>query len=235
MNVFFTRATERKQQQFTLIELLIVIAIIAILAALLMPALAQAKMAGLTVRTVNNMKQIHVGTIMYAHNYDRVLCMADDNDHPSVNTGANWNRMIAEDMRGERYSPDKATAIEQMRTDKQYAGIMWCPVIRNERGITSGSNKGRGDFSWNRHFYKNRRLSQLTGTIEPFMTSGTSMNSGEASAKLNHSTWSTSSHHPAYVYSGRALFQYIDGHVKKVTTSHGASIDYAVNERKDFQ
>lgn len=55
---------------FTLIELLVVIAIIAILAAILFPVFAQAKEAAKKSAAISNSKQITLGVIMYAGDYD---------------------------------------------------------------------------------------------------------------------------------------------------------------------
>src|ERR1051325_1998442 len=67
------RILMRRLRGFTLIELLVVIAIIAILAAILFPVFAQARESARATSCLSNTKQIALGELMYAQDYDEII------------------------------------------------------------------------------------------------------------------------------------------------------------------
>jgi prepilin-type N-terminal cleavage/methylation domain-containing protein/prepilin-type processing-associated H-X9-DG protein len=111
---------------FTLIELLVVIAIIAILAAILFPVFAQAKAAAKKAVCLSNLKQISLGWMMYAGDYDDTYAMPENgyftSDYSLIY--ANWDVT-------DSYIPPTYNIVESPGTLQPYmknVPIQDCPI-----------------------------------------------------------------------------------------------------------
>jgi len=84
-----------KRNFFTLIELLMVVAVIALLAAILLPALQAAKEAGQRTICFSNLRQCAIGWLNYGADYDgRIRLTYADNSAWTYSPNTCWPRMM---------------------------------------------------------------------------------------------------------------------------------------------
>lgn len=248
----------RKEFYFTLIELLIVIAIIAILASLLLPALNSARDSALSIACTNNLKTLGIALNQYTLNYDDYLIPVYNipNEAPKdSNKYAYWVGILCE-------LPNPYQDSASFRRSSGY-GVMWgqyykphppkgdfsCPA--EELGVQWG-----GDFFWSHYllnhplhggsfssdaayqlpFYKSSRIKTPSLTISLAERAKNPISRGwpaflyyENANTLNYDR------HGAKSGKGRANILYSDGHTGSLTKGAAMAIKSENNQNTIFQ
>lgn len=246
---------------FTLVEILVVVAIIAILAAIFVPVASRMQRGGQTSKSIQNLRQIHTQIMAFVGDHNGQLPRAiyePGSDPNGIEDGFKhyWRRAIWESQLGP-LGNNPAERVVNLTTGS-YAKVMWCPVqIAKHKMSKIGFLEGHGSYAINKYFFLwkermdegvgDRRSASpdVQGRVEPLVVAGTSnqdigtfayfeSTNPPVQGAYDKPPW----HNMAYDYgsggnNGLALF--LDGRVELVTPEAGKAMNAAVAKDTNFE
>lgn len=214
------RQNKKTQSFFTLIELLIVIAIIAILAGMLLPALNQAREKARAVKCISNLKQVMLAGINYSNDFQEWFGLGGDSWLPILSEFTHYLK------------PGTSTALCQGRNPETYTD-RW-KIYGNRSLVTLPSAIRR---YWVQSYGGNNQnftVFPVKAIKRPsdFMVYGDSKQAGSDVQASNPYTSSGNYARFFAAHSNRINTAYLDGHVSP--TEVQAFIDRFLWEMNEY-
>jgi prepilin-type N-terminal cleavage/methylation domain-containing protein/prepilin-type processing-associated H-X9-DG protein len=239
--------TTRRRRAFTLVEMLVVIAIITILAGLLLPALGLAKKKGQQTRCLSNQKQLGLSMMMYV----------DDNQGAfagiaSVHLGFNGADWIYWRTNTAVYPPiEKSPIVAQ--TGSASAALFRCPLdLISGARFTAPTADGPYLYSYSLTGYGTAAYAGFTGNVNRGMSTiftakskfvfkqnavinpslkimfaeepGGPYDSPTGSVAINDGRWMAGQDPLTNRHQGNANVSFADGHAQEVPWQFGSNI-----------
>ena len=202
---------------FTLTELLTVIAIIGILAAILVPVVGRARASAHLVECTANLKALHQGFTLYAADNKRTYPAVTGNAIPGMSTTGSW--MLALQQGG--YLSNKDQALQ--------AGVQ--NVFRCPDAEATYANGARRTYTMN-SLLKGQAFAIVVNQLaEParsllLIDGNDSGSQGDAWLSLTETSYTT---RIDYRHSGSANTLFADGHVELVKPNDPSLLQYVKN------
>jgi prepilin-type N-terminal cleavage/methylation domain-containing protein len=231
----------KSSRAFTLIEMLVVIAIIALLASILVPSVGRALRSAKTTKSLHNLRQIHfMFTTYLADNKQQFM--------PSVGLGTpkrDWPRVLWEEVHGDF----EGDVVEQMQSSA-YSQIMWCPLQVDKYGQEQHP-WGRSSYAMNEYFrpvawggeVRYSDHPDTVGSLEPLIMAGTQHPADARFGTFSHIEssnfpYDTAWSNVAYEYGGKgrdAIALWIAGNASLVDQARMVALHDDLANANDFR
>ena len=152
----------RCSKQFTLIELLIVIAIIAILAAMLLPALQSARKTAKMAQCTSNCKQFAQSNHLYAADFNGYVTPIAWSNGVNIWEAIIWNQIGGASPMPYDTPVNDTKWVKSVRSSKLFE----CPADEDTKGLSdSGSDMPKLSYAINRSAVRNMKSSANAASI----------------------------------------------------------------------
>ncbi|GAB4518056.1 MAG: hypothetical protein Tsb0013_22250 [Phycisphaerales bacterium] len=167
---------------FTLVELLVVVAIVALLVGVLLPALGGARVAGMRAVSTSNLRQLQLANATHAHDHDdRYIAGAPC----FLRNLERWHGTRAQI--GEPFTPEGAPLTAYLEGDRSSEALRSCPMFEPTaeqlRAIGAGFERSCGGYGYN-----NAYVGTVRAQVTPGVWAVRDDTRGERSARFDQPT-----------------------------------------------